>query len=45
MFICEKCGKETDELYEVNGQKMCEECAIAVGGMKSPSKQCGPDKS
>lgn len=44
MVSCEKCGKDSEELYEVDGQKVCEDCAIVLRGLKSPAKQCGPEK-
>lgn len=25
-FYCDKCGDETDELYEVDGEELCEDC-------------------
>ncbi|HID42210.1 MAG TPA: CBS domain-containing protein [Archaeoglobaceae archaeon] len=28
---CEKCGKVTDELLEVNGSRLCEDCAELIG--------------
>lgn len=29
-FYCDKCGDETDKLYEYDGQELCEECVLSV---------------
>ncbi|HHT63721.1 MAG: hypothetical protein ACOX4H_12330 [Bacillota bacterium] len=41
---CAKCGKEvaSEDVYVVNGQNLCEGCAIGSSSQKSPSKPCGP---
>ncbi|WP_214659267.1 hypothetical protein [Candidatus Formimonas warabiya] len=43
MLNCAKCGQEIEdhESYAVNGEKLCEECAIAKESRQNPSKPCG----
>lgn len=26
IYCCDKCGEELDEVYEVDGEELCEEC-------------------
>lgn len=26
VYYCDKCGEELDEVYEVDGEELCEEC-------------------
>lgn len=43
MAKCEKCGVEvsTENLYEVNGSKVCEDCQLKMASSLSPSQPCG----
>ncbi|HZK85604.1 MAG TPA: hypothetical protein VFC58_13245 [Desulfosporosinus sp.] len=46
MGKCEKCGVEvpSEDLYEAQGLKVCEDCKLKSSSFASPSAPCGGQK-
>ena len=46
MAKCENCGVEvlTENMYEANGSKVCEDCQLKSVSSLSPSQPCGSGK-